>query len=270
MKRKWTAILCLIALLMNMSCAGAQSVPERGAALTVVNCEEYINLRTAPDPKAEEMCEIGRYDTVVFLQEVNGKFYQVGYRGMIGYANRNYLIPSEWIYAGRKTNTEVIVTAERDWMGDGERAAFSAHSASGKRLWTYLSETSYMTELTLITGFYAGTDEQPLFMIYNAEKGLTALDLYSGRELWTLYPSEVHLGGSITWAVGEDGTMYIGGYYGPDPVAISADGEVLWQSSSGDDDAYWLYDLWLTPDSVWAIYEYTEVFYDRESGAVID
>jgi hypothetical protein len=53
-------------------------------------------------------------------------------------------------------------------------------------------------------------------------------------------------------------------------VAISADGGVLWQSSSGDDDAYWLYDLWLTPDSVWAIYEYTEVFYDRESGAVID
>ena len=44
MKRKWTAILCIIALLMSMSCAKAQSLPERGAALTVVNCEEYINL----------------------------------------------------------------------------------------------------------------------------------------------------------------------------------------------------------------------------------
>ena len=67
--------------------------------------------------------------------------------------------------------------------------------------------------------------------------------------------------------------MYIGGYYGPDPVAISVDGEVLWQSSSvygeGDSyplDFYWLYELELGPDGLTATYDMSA---DERGGQVL-
>ena len=55
-------------------------------------------------------------------------------------------------------------------------------------------------------------------------------------------------------AVGEDGTVYVGGYYGPDPVAISASGELLWEADSGR-DTFWLYDMEITDEGVVCTYD---------------
>ena len=54
--------------------------------------------------------------------------------------------------------------------------------------------------------------------------------------------------------MGEDGTIYIGGYYGPDPVAISMSGEVLWKAQAAE-DAYWMYRIDLEEDGVLGVYE---------------
>ena len=86
-------------------------------------------------------------------------------------------------------------------------------------------------------------------------------------------------GGSITHAVGADGTIYVGGYYGPEPVAISRAGEVLWQASTGS-DIYWLYDIQVLPEGVLASYEMVSVtsdglfagavLYDLETGETLE
>ena len=101
-----------------------------------------------------------------------------------------------------------------------------------------------------------------MVLVHVSGVGLTALDLFTGQEKWTLGDDVVSLGGSLSCAVGEDGTAYIGGYYGPDPVAISVDGKLLWQSSSvyGEGDGYplefwWLYELELGPDGLIATYD---------------
>ena len=72
---------------------------------------------------------------------------------------------------------------------------------------------------------------------------LVAADAATGRTLWTLPTSDVNLGASISYAIDGYGTMYIGGYYGPDPVAVSREGEVLWQANTGREDIYWLYKI---------------------------
>jgi len=168
MKQKFLTAVCLIVLLMSAACAHAQQAPRKGTALTVVKCREYINLRTEPDTKAEDMCGIPLHDTVVFLEDVNEKFYRVGYQGMIGYVNKKYVIPSEWIYGGQKVYEHVRVRAERSYGRMGEKAVFIACDSSGRELWRYPSTTSYITELTLISGFYGGIDSMPLFMVYNS------------------------------------------------------------------------------------------------------
>ena len=65
---------------------------------------------------------------------------------------------------------------------------------------------------------------------------------------------DVALGASNSWATGSDGTVYIGGYYGPDPVAIDAAGNVLWQTSSMGAQAKWLYALEPREDGLYAHY----------------
>ena len=63
-----------------------------------------------------------------------------------------------------------------------------------------------------------------------------------GETLWQL--EDVALGASNSWATSSDGTIYIGGYYGPDPVAIDYLGHVIWQAESSD--SYWLYHMEFT------------------------
>ena len=128
-------------------------------------------------------------------------------------------------------------------------------------------------------GFFAGTPARPLVMLYAYGDGLTAIDPASGAEVWRVGSEQVNLGGSITHAVGADGTIYVGGYYGPEPVAISSAGEVLWQASTGS-DIYWLYDIQVLPEGVLASYEMVSVtsdglfagavLYDLETGETLE
>lgn len=59
--------------------------------LYVANCKQSITLRTAPNTKASEICQIPLGASVSFVENAANGFYKVIYRGMTGYALASYL-----------------------------------------------------------------------------------------------------------------------------------------------------------------------------------
>ena len=149
----------------------------------------------------------------------------------------------------------VHVVARRIYQENSEYLAVAALDAAGAQLWMLNTATSGITELSLTDAFIAGTDSRPLVMLYNAEVGLWAVDPETGVIRWLLSKESINLGASISHAVvSGSGILYIGGYYGPDPVAIDANGIVLWQANSGRDDIYWLCKIEATSDGLVCAY----------------
>lgn len=64
------------------------SIPNR---LYVVNCNESITLRGAPDVNAVEICQIPLNDTVFFIESSSNGFMKVYYQGIGGYCLASYL-----------------------------------------------------------------------------------------------------------------------------------------------------------------------------------
>ena len=143
----------------------------------------------------------------------------------------------------------------RHYAEAGELLLVGRFDASGAEKWAYSTFTSMTTELDATHAFLAGTAWDRLAMVYNSWIGLTALDAETGEIRWTLEKERVRLGASITHAVDDFGVMYVCGYYGPDPVAIGADGSVLWQSSVEDADVFWPYEIRVVEGGIIVCYD---------------
>ena len=257
MKRILTTIL---AILLCAACFGAQA---EGAEMTVVNCNEWVSLRQSPDTSSARLLEVPLGATVSNCNFQVGDFVCCSYQGQTGYILAEYLTGAQpvqatgelaammnarWCSVNAAAGGYTLI-GERSYSGAEETNRVACFDSQGQMLWQrVLSGTA--TELDVTDAFLGGTAAQPLAMLYE-NYCLHALELSTGEELWTLNED---LGASITAAVAEDGTMYIGGYYGPDPVAISANGEVIWRSSSGF-DACWLYKLDITGEGLLATYD---------------
>lgn len=59
--------------------------------LQVVNCQESITLRAAPNVAAAEYCQIPLGSYVEYLASAENGFYLVAYNGLVGYALASYL-----------------------------------------------------------------------------------------------------------------------------------------------------------------------------------
>ncbi len=105
-----------------------------------------------------------------------------------------------------------------------------------------------------------------MVLVYNAHEGLTALDVYSGAARWTL--PGANLGAGICWATDGAGNAYIGGYYGPDPVAIDARGNVKWRSDS--QGSFWLYRIDLNGGELVCRYDAMDGDPDRAGAVIFD
>lgn len=57
----------------------------------VVNCREWISLRSTPSTSAPKLAEIPLGATVQFISTASNGFYKVSYNGLIGYALASYL-----------------------------------------------------------------------------------------------------------------------------------------------------------------------------------
>ena len=257
----------LLVLLVIALCIPCGALAE--GMLKIVNCQDWVSLRSAPSTQAERLAQVPLGALVTGEYDPYAEFSYCSYEGVSGYILNQYLeTPALAAQVDGRT-----VIAERSYAGSGEVMELACLDANGSELWKRVFQSPYSTELDCTDAFVAGTAAEPTVLVHVSGVGLTALDLYTGQEKWTLGEDVVSLGGSLSCAVAADGTMYLGGYYGPDPVAISVDGEVLWQSSSvyGEQDGYpmefwWLYALELGPDGLTAIYDMSA---DERGGQVL-
>ena len=60
-------------------------------AMRVVDCDEYITLRAAPDPYADAYCIIPLHSLVTYISDGGNGFYFVEYDGYRGYVLSKYL-----------------------------------------------------------------------------------------------------------------------------------------------------------------------------------
>lgn len=60
-------------------------------AMRVVNCKEYITLRTSPSTKAAEIRKIPLGERVFYIEPASNGFYKVAYMGDTGYALASYM-----------------------------------------------------------------------------------------------------------------------------------------------------------------------------------
>ena len=147
-----------------------------------------------------------------------------------------------------------IFTA-RNYDFGGETLKVACYGIGNTPLWGYVTSVEYMTELQQTDCFIGGTQQEPCVMVYNSELGLTRINIPTGEDVWTLSADTVRLGASICHYTEEDGTMYIAGYYGPDPVCISANGELQWESDAENEEIYWPYAIRKTEEGLTVDYD---------------
>lgn len=72
--------------------AKAASAPQKTSTYyRVVNCHEWISLRSTPSTSAPKLAEIPLGATVQFISTASNGFYKVSYNGQVGYALASYL-----------------------------------------------------------------------------------------------------------------------------------------------------------------------------------
>ena len=270
--------------LMPVSAEEAEPVYEDGdlGTMYVVNCEEWIPLREMPDAAASVLVQIPMGAVVYGARQYSPEFIYCEYRDVSGYIPAEYLTSN--VLMLRKQLMErygemLRVFSLSDltiyvWYGadsNGEFMLLLCCDAYDNVMWTRNVTTSYSTELQLLEAFIGGTEYDPLVMIYSAEEGLYAMHPYTANDMWHI--AEPSLGAGLSYDVAEDGTMYIGGFYGPDPIAIDVNGSVLWQSAAGF-DAFWLFDIEITDEGIVASYDNFnydvggQICYDPADGTV--
>ena len=166
------------------------------------------------------------------------------------------------------------IIARRIFQENREYLAVAALDENGSPIWMQETAVDEIGEVNMTDAFIGGIAARPLVMLYNAQQGLAAIDASNGSVRWLLSNDVQNLGAGLCHAVVPgNGIMYIGGFHGPDPVAIDANGNVLWQADSGS-DATWLYGIELTSDGIRCAYDNMDgegnpgvVIYDY-SGAV--
>lgn len=123
-------------------------------------------------------------------------------------------------------------------------------------VWGYIESVQQTGQKDNLKAFMGGTEDDPYVFVYDAEYGLTMLDLMDGMEVWTLPKTVCPLGDAAVYAIGENtGILYVTGSDGPDPVAISSEGNVLWRSEIDDPEVYGPKEIRLEQYQIVILYE---------------
>lgn len=132
---------------------------------------------------------------------------------------------------------DVNVTLELGHSGNNEFANITA-TYNGKEIWSKKTGAYPTSQLDCVSNIGKCGKRY-----YYVESGaIVCLDLATGDEIWKNY----EFGGSpAKWAsgFGEDGTIYVSGYLGPDLFVCKSDGTTAKSIGSFRDDFYWPYEL---------------------------
>lgn len=276
-------LLCVLAI--NVT-AGADRVPQEKpknyiGAMRVVWCKEWISLREEPKKTSNRLAEIPLGAIVYNCVDIgNPRFYECEYEGQKGYALIGYLWPAPECepplsssVTKKMTMEEVIGTGEvvLDWK-DYNMSVVAAHEwvEEDKKRWEVLRIGCFINDSPIwgheeraeefgqydqLKVFIGGVSDDWQVMVYNGAWGLSMLDLLSGKERWCVTTGNCSLGNAAATAVGKDGTVYVAGTDGPDPVAITQDGIVLWRSDVNNPDVYGPYEITVDNDAILVKYE---------------
>ena len=262
-------------------------------AMRVVKCNESVSLREGPDKSSRVLAKVP-LDAIVLYCTNNTKqyknvrykkqldlFIRCEYEGQEGYILKKYLTPApEFEPAETKadygvmTRDEIIGEGEvvLDWQEFNVAVLAAKETRQEKKenweylrvgcfiddepVWGYTEAVRTNGEAIPLNAFMGGTEDEPQVFVYDAEYGLIMLDLMDGMELWTLQKDSCLLGDAAVHAVGVNtGILYVTGTDGPDPIAISSEGNVIWRSSIDDPEVYGPTEMILNPTNIEIHYE---------------
>lgn len=262
-------------------------------AMRVVNCKDYVSLRAAPDKKATVLAKVPLNAIVLYCNN-NVRKYAAGnykkqadlfirceYDGMEGYIMKKYLQPApECEPAETKQNNnemtreEIIGNGEviLDWtefnvsvlaareqiVEDGETWEYVRIGCFINDIpnWGYTEAVKLSGKPVTLKAFMGGTEDEPTVYVYDEGYGLSMLDLMDGTEVWTILREDCTFGDAAVTAIGEDnGTLYVAGTDGPHPIAVSAEGTILWRSEVDDPEVYEPTKIILNANDIEVIYD---------------
>jgi outer membrane protein assembly factor BamB len=147
------------------------------------------------------------------------------------------------------TVTTIKQTYQQNSSTSKQMSTLKGYSKSKKLIWTYKTEWVIQTELENISPYFKNGN----FVYIVADGKVIALDLNTGKVKWK---TKNIAGASIHYAFDKKGTLYIGGFYGPDIVAINKKGKVLWTvKDASKGKTYWPIEINLLTDKIEIIYD---------------
>ena len=91
-----------------------------------------------------------------------------------------------------------------------------------------------------------------------------------GTEMWTILKDDCEFGDAAVIASRDDtGILYIAGTNGPDPIAVSSEGTILWRAEIDDPEVYEPTRIVLNPGDIEVIYNSGRSVLLEYSGEVI-
>ena len=287
MRKAGAVLLALLLLTSLITPAAADRIPEEHdsnyiGAMRVVKCKEWVSLRVEPYKWTKALAKVPLGAIVYNCSNIKQKksFVYAEYEGLQGYILRQYLEPAPEFEPAvtsaitrKMTMEELIGNADvvLDWH-DFNISVVAAHEfvkkdkvtrevlrlgcfIDGDPLWGHIETMDTYTGQTLLKAFIGGTEDDPMVMLYDGGYGLTMYDLLSGSERWTITKGNCDLGDAAAVAVDDEGTMYIAGSEGPDPVAVTQDGKIMWKSDTEDAEVGHAREIKLKKASIEVTYE---------------
>ena len=264
-------------------------------AMRVVRAKSYVSLREAPNKTSKQLAKLDPGTIVYSCSRNEREFAYSPYRkqihmftrcvyeGQEGYILSSYLEPAPE-YEPVETKAQHKVMNRDEIIGSGEvvfewnefnvsvMAAYEVITEKEGETpwetlrvgcfiddepeWGYIEQVQQTGQFKNLTAFMGGTEDEPQVYVYDAEYGLIMLDLIDGSEQWELSKDTCSLGDCAVVTAGPNtGILYVAGSDGPDPVAISAEGNVLWRSVIDDPEIYGPTEIILNPNDIEVHYE---------------
>lgn len=130
------------------------------------------------------------------------------------------------------------VEFELEHAGGKEFARIIGYDDAGSEAWTVETPHYDISQMQRVTGLMVNNG-----LYYYIDDGdVVALDLTDGSERWR----NTNFSGSPAsngWIFGDDGVLYLCGYFGPDFFSVDPSGKTLVRIGELKKDFYWAYDM---------------------------